>query len=552
MPSHSGRFGILLPLIFVFLLIALVPRVASSAQRFAENDSNTKSDILLDTSGVRPSEKRDQALIDADTIPYPNLVSIPIEVNQALDLSLDDILEEAVKALDSLRSLRLDSDMFIGLDADVDDRLVQRSAMLVYRMAKLIGHLQEARRNSNTKPLSNQAPNIRKEGVLLFVLARELHLLMGAKDRCELRNLGLLLGSVETLAITLENGLAETNGSDPDLYYFFFADHLPSVVPQEGGWLYLVGANLWQEDKPQVTLIDSEGKKTVETLVPHQTARHGVMAIKIEHDWITDNTGRCLSLKVSSHDVHGATWSKQRNPATYRHLPICIPQSFDTKYKIAGFLEYETPTQTRLLKAKSMLFENASCTDAKTVTGNLEWTLEPGGRLTDIGESPLYEAGSSSIQCQIAENRISCAGQLGHAVCGISARSGDSPGETELLLEQAEWEHIFTPTAEYSLPEEHHSYALSEVVNLTLPTTQIALMIPREEPSETTRMRYELIIMNGNQQKTVFTSPQKTLAGMQEETYTLDHDKIVTVLDPASQPADAEIRVKIDFDSCPY
>lgn len=523
-----------------------------SAQRFAENDSNTKSDIFLDIGGLRPSEKRDPTLIDADTVPYLNLVSIPIEVNQALDLSLDEILEEAVKALDRLRSLRRDSDMFIGLDADLDDRIVHRSGVLVYRMTKLIGHLQGARNNSDTKPLSSQTANIRKEGVLLFVLARQLHLLMGAKDRCELRNLGLLLGSVETLAITLETRLAEINGSDADLYYFFFAGHLPSVVPREGGWLYLVSANLWQEDKPQVTLIDSERKKTVATLDAHQTAHDGVMAIKIERDWITDNTGRCLSLQVSRHDVHGATWSKLRNPTAYRHLPICIPQSLDTKYKIAGFLEYETPTQTRLLKAKSMLFENASCTDTKTVTGNLEWALEPDGRLTDMGESPLYEAGPSSVQCQISENQITCTGQLGHAVCGTPARSGDSPGQTELLLEQAEWEHIFTPTAEYSRPEEHHSYALSEVVDLTLPTTQIALMIPREKPSETTTMWYELIIVNGNQQKTAFTSPRKAFAEMQEETSTLNHDKIITDLDPASQSADAEIRVKIESDSCPY
>jgi hypothetical protein len=523
-----------------------------SAQRFAENDPNTTSEIVLDIFGLHPSEKRDPTRIVTDTVPYPNLVSIPIEVNHALDLPLDDILEEAVKALDRLRSLRLDSDMFIGLDADVDDRIVHRSGILVYEMTKLIGHLGEARNNSDTKPLSNRAPNIRKEGVLLFVLARELHLLMGAKDRCELRNLGLLLGSLETLAITLETGLAQTDGSDPDLYYFFFAGHLPSVVPQEGGWLYLVGANRWPEDKPQVTLIDAGRNKIIATLDVLQTAHDGVMAIKLERDWIAANAGRCLSLQVSRHDVHGATWSKLQDPAAYRHLPICIPQSLDTKYKIAGFLEYETPTQTRLLKAKSMLFENDSCTDTKTVTGSLEWTLEPEGRLIDIGESPLYEAGPSSVQCQISENQITCTGQLGHAVCGTPARSGDSPGQTALLLEQAEWEHIFTPTAEYSLPEEHHSYALSKVVDLTLPTTQIALTIPREEPSETTTMWYELIIVNGNQQKTVFTSPRKAFAEMQEETYTLNHDKIITDLDPASQSADAEIRVKIDSDSCPY
>ena len=246
-------------------------------------------------------------------------------------------------------------------------------------------------------------------------------------------------------------------------------------------------------------------------------------------------------------------WWKQAKPAAYSYLPVCIPLSFGTQYRIAGYLEYQTPTQTRLLKSKSILIENASCVDRRQASQSLEWTLDPGGGwLIDMGESSLYEAGSSSIDCKIAENSIICSGYLGKAVCGQAIRSENTEDETGLLLEQAEWEHIFTPTAEYPLEEEHHSRALSEVVDLELPVTEVAVMIPREEFSEKTTIWYELIIVNGGQQKTLFVSPKKTLLEMEQDTYMIGHDRIMADLDPAPGIAEAGIRVSIDSAACPY
>jgi len=506
----------------------------------------------LGITSARASDQHNQAVEDSNVTDLLDSVSIPVDITQVLDLSLDDILDEAEEALERFNKLRLGSDLFLGLDADVDDRIIHRFGMLVSKMSQLTGKLRETGNSAVVKRLSNQAANIRRDGVRLFLAARRLHLLMEARDRCGLRNLGIFLSSVETLALEFETGLTGTVKPAPVLHYFFFKDQLPNVVPSDGGWLFLVGSSLWQEDKPQVALIDPEKGTTIATLEVHQTGDDKATAVRIEHDWITDNAGRCLSLKVGNDITPGMLWWKQAKPAAYSYLPVCIPLSFNTQYRIAGYLEYRTPTQTRLLKSKSILIENASCVGRKQASESLEWSLEPGGWLINMGESSLYETGSSSIDCKVAENSIICSGYLGKAVCGQALRSGNTEGETDLLLELAEWEHIFTPTAEYPLEEAHYSRSLSEVVDLELPMTEVAVMIPREEPSEKTTIWYELIIVNGGQQKTLFVSPKKNLLERKLDTYMIGHDRMMADLDPAPGSAEAGIRVNIDSSTCPY
>lgn len=553
-PSAQSRewFCDFTPLILLLLCIASAPAHGYSRQQDSENNSTVKPCCGFGIASARANDQHNQAGGEPNVTDLLDSVSIPVDITQVLDLSLDDVLDEAEGALERFNTLRLGSDLFLGLDADVDDRIIHRFGMLVSKLSQLIGELREAGNSAVVRRLSNQAADIRRDGIRLFLAARRLHLLMEAKDRCGLRKLGIFLSSVETLALEFDTGLAGTVNPAPELHYFFFEDQLPNVVPPDGGWLFLVGSGLWTKNKPQVALIDPERETTIAALEVHQTGGDAATAVRIEPDWITDNAGRCLSLKVSNDSTPGMLWWKQAKPAAYRYLPVCIPLSFSTQYRIAGYLEYRTPTQTKLLKAKSILIENASCVGRKQASESIEWPLYPGAWLIDMGESSLYETGSSSIDCKVAENRIICSGYLGKAVCGQALRSGNTEGETDLLLEQAEWEHIFTPTAEYPLEEVHHSRSLSEVVDLELPMTEVAVMIPREEPSLKTTIWYELIIVNGGQQKTVFVSPKKNLLEIKQDTYMTGHDRMMADLDPAPGSAEAGIRVNIDSSTCPY
>ena len=548
-----SRFSVFLSLLIILLCIvfASVSVHGYIWQHDGENDFFGNC-CALGIASARADVAHNDIVEDQGATNFMSSVTIPIEVDQALNLTLGDILDEAKQSLKRFKALRSESDLFLGLDSDADNRIIHQSGVLIRKFSKLIAELQEAGDIAVANKLSNQAEDIRRGGIRLFLAARRLHLLMDARDHCGYRHLGIFLSSIETLALEAEVELINTARDAPSLHYFFFEGQLPNVVPENGGWLVLLGANLWQENKQGMSLFDPEKRTTVATLDVYQVGADETVAVKIEPDWIADNAGRCLHLKVSNNIAPSMLRRKQAKLAAYNYLPICIPQSFDTQYKIAGFLEYRTPTQTRLLKSKSILFENPSCTNKIQVTDSLEWTLDSGGWLIDIGDSPLYEAGSSSVNCKVSDNRVNCSGYLDQAVCGQAARSEITSENSELLLEQTEWEHIFTPTAEYPVEEEHRSWALSDSVDIEQLTTEIAVTIPREEASEKTSMWFEMIIVNGGQQKELFVSPKQTILEKQQDIYSIAYDQIVADLDPGQESDQAEIRVGIDSATCPY
>lgn len=478
--------------------------------------------------------------------------SLPVEADDALELSVPELLENAEGTLERFIRFRRKSDLFLGLDADMDDRVIYRSGVLIHNLSALIRELREANKVAVPGTLSTQAPATQSAGVRLLLATRRLELLMQEQDRCGLHSLGLLLSAIETLAIELE---AEPPGSEPfapQLQYFFFRDHLPNVVPPDGGWVIVVGPGLWQHGTPAASIVDHDRRIVTGPLDVRRVGIDHAAAVRIDPEWISANAGRCLSLTLKHGSTPETDWRKHPKPVAGESLPLCIPLSFHSTYKLAGFLEYTTPTRTRLHKARSILFENASCMEEKQVSGSLEWELNPGGRLTDMGESALYEAGTTTIDCGIAENRIVCQGKLGPAICGQEMRSGGGGEQQAPLLEQSEWEHIFTPVEEYPEPETHHSWALSGAVELDQPTVEFELMIPREESSEQTSMWHELIIVNGGQQRTLFASPKITVTGTTQHSDVAGLTRITAEHTAAPDSEAATIAVNIEPPACRY
>lgn len=531
-------------------LSAVFPVYPSSEQRDNGNSFSVESCCNLNLADA-PHATGYGLAADAAASTDPNLTfSLPIDTAKALDLSPREILDNAESALERFRAFRFESDLFLGLDADMDDRIIHRSGALVRKMSTLISELREANNGAALEEaLSEQAGDVRAGGVRLFLAASRLHLLMEEQDRCGLRNRGLLLSAVETLALELEENSVHGEQPVPALHYFFFPNHLPNIVPRDGGWLTLVGPDLWRNGTPHIAVVDQHRRKVTGPLEVRQAGTAHATAVRIDPKWIMANAGRCLWLKVGDDATSSIDWRTRPNSISGRSLPVCIPLSFGTSYKIAGFLEYRSPTRTRLHKARSMLFENASCTEDKQVSGTLEWELNPGGWLTDMGESALYEAGASSIECEISESRIMCQGQLGPATCGQDMRSGD---ERSLLLEQSEWEHIFTPMEEYPEEETHHSWSLSQSIDLDQLPTHVNLTIPREEPSDETTIWYELIIVNGGQQHTLFVSPKKTLTGKERISHVVGHDRITAEFTAEPDAPDATIDISIESTACRY
>ena len=534
------------------MLVYLFAACAAGAQLDHHDGVAAGSRQTLNIAGVFQPTAYASAAADATSTNPGTISSLPVQPGKAFDLSLNELLDNAEGALERFKKFRREADLFLGLDADMDDRVVYRSGVLVQKMSMLIREVREATDGVSTEALAKQAPDVRAAGIRLFLVARQVDLLMEEQGRCGLRNLGLLLSAIESLALELDYESPDGRSTASRLQYFFFPNHLPDVMPVDGGWLIVVGSGLWRDGAPTVTAVDHDSGKISAPLEIRHTGIDQAIAVRIDRELIAANMGRCLFLTASPDQARDAHRQQRASKPGAATLPLCIPLSFNTRYKIAGFLEYRTPTRTTRHKSRSMLFENTSCTDPKQVSESLEWELNPGGRLTNMGESALYEAGATAIDCGMAENRIVCQGYLGPAVCNQEQRSGVDAEQQPSLLEKSEWEHIFTPTEEYPEEQTHHGWALSEPVDLDQSPVQLELKVPREKLSKETTMWYELIIVNGGQERTLFVSPKKTLAHSEQDSYVVGGNQVEEEFTPAPDAGAAKIRLSIESAACRY
>lgn len=476
----------------------------------------------------------------------------PISLDEASNRSAESIINEANAALERFNRFRLESDLFIGLDPNVDERVVNRAGLLVQRLSNEIREFSDVSQAIAGRPLSEHTPANRTLGRRLFLVAKRLELLMAEQESCGLHDLGLLLSVVETLALELGQASLDEAAPGPQIDYLFFDGHLPNVVPKRGGNLNIVGRKLLRSGVPNVILTDPYTGEIFGPLKASRTNEPDRVVVVVEPALVDKNSGRCLYLDITHKDTSPVNWEKGELLPTERSLPVCVPLTFKTEYRIAGFLEYRTPTQVQMLPSKSLLFENDSCNEAKQVSGFLEWELHQGGRIIDTGESALYEAGDTAIDCEMSANQINCEGRLGPAVCTPALRAAEDGEQTSLLLAQSEWEHIFTPEEEYPEEETHRSWALSEQVELEQPLTQIELKIPREESSEKTTMWYELMVVNGGQLNTVFISPKTTVIDSDNSNYVVGQQQITTKFNAGRGTDGSTIGVALQAATCHY
>jgi hypothetical protein len=364
------------------------------------------------------------------------------------------------------------------------------------------------------------------------------------------QDLGVLLSALETLAAEFEEGALRGEVATPSAHYFFFEGHRPNVVAQSGGKLTIVGSRLWQDHPPFVALVVQDREDLLGTPSPHRSGSDDAVAVEIDSSLIAEHRGDCLFLRARPIETAGVLWWKDKRPLADLYLPFCVPQSYGSRYRISGFLNYRTATRTRMLEPQEILLANSSCEDSIELSSSLDWGLSKGGRLIDMGQSLVSEVNASAVHCEITDNQISCAGRLDPAICG-ELFAGPSQAPRPFRAE-TEWHHEFSPTEEYPYDEEQRGAALSKAVELTDLAEGICVKIPRNQESDVSTMWFELIAVNGRQQEVVFSSPRKRVTETVQETHELGRDRIEVELKPGPVYGTAEICVRVSSSGCAY
>ncbi len=276
-------------------------------------------------------------------------------------------------------------------------------------------------------------------------------------------------------------------------------------MPREAGWLVAVRSEPWPQGATRVAVLARSRRDPVAISVATHAGQDNALAVWLDRERMAEFAGDCVRVEIREDRGSGEANGFEPRRDLIASWPLCIPYSAVTEYELVGYLEYRTPTRSRTLERKAILFANSSCDQEKRVAETLEWELFPGGTLIDIGGSNFFEANSTSIDCEIDGSRVSCAGTLAPASCEASE---EGPPR---LVQKTEWEQFFAPTEEIPEEEEHSSQAVSDSMSAEAAPEPLCVQLVRDESSVESEMRFELVARNAHQRQVVFASSTETV-----------------------------------------
>jgi hypothetical protein len=500
--------------------------------------------LALVTGSISGGCRQPESAIVTSEAP-PQLEALPLNPVGALDLEPAEIAARLERSVEDLTPVLAGVDPYLGADAEADARRVQRLRQLIPRYHALVARLrQEA--DEKTGTLRDASLVQRLLGTQLFLDSERLDLLLAEWQRCEPRRLSVLLAALETLALELPLKSVVTEDRPPAVAYDFFPGHPPGTVPREAGWLVAVGTEPWAHGPAWVSIRTRSRRDPVATIPARRVANKDGLAVWLTPEFLADHAGDCLTMEIRFDRNPPPTKWPEAQSTPSASWPLCIPRFDTSAYQLAGYLEYRTPTRSRSLEPKAILFENGSCDRDETVSESLEWELLPRGRIVDSGDSTLFEFNSSDIDCVIDGNLVHCAGTLSPATCE------PSEGGDLRVTRQTDWKHIFSPTEEILEEEEHLSHGLSLSVSAEAAAEPFCVELARDEASDQSRMRFELISTNGNQRRVFFASPTAKLKRTHTARYTIGTHQIDADFETVEESGAARVCVTLHSETCGF
>jgi hypothetical protein len=475
----------------------------------------------------------------------PDEIPLRVVFRDTSELRAAAIAEEAQRAADRLAVLLRGLDPFLGVDADADARRVRRIYALPGSLRERAAGLAARLGADASVRLGDSDPEVRELGARVHRSIERLERLMDRHESCAHQNLAPFLSALETFALEVELAAEAPAPAEPEpqLEYFVFAGQPPGVVPRAGGWLLAVGPGLGSGGPLRADLAALDRPDVLTLLETRDVADDDAVAVRVPEKLLDANALECMRLRLHPPRSNGVLpWRTSSAPGPLE-LPICVPEASSSAYRIAGFLSYRVRIATRVLESDELLFFNTECEERLEVSRSLEWPLEPGGRLTETGDSELYAINDSSVECRIEENRIHCSGWLGPASCE------EGPGSEPRQVD-TEWHHIFSPTEEYPEREHRRSTALAAPVELGAEPTRTCVEVPRDAVTEETDMWFDLFAVNANQQRSQFSSPRIRVTEPTHRRFEVGAHRIEAELDPVSTSEHGEICVTLHAPDC--
>lgn len=364
------------------------------------------------------------------------------------------------------------------------------------------------------KPLATASLEMRALANQIGNTTARIDALLSRQRQCLSQDLDAFLAGLETELLELKAGAPLVEEGRPRVASFKFGDHLPNVVPPDGGRFVVSGSRLWSGLDAAVDLMDESRKVVLRKLTAKRANDDDSISLVLDRGLISTNAGRCLQLHLRTKDRKSFLhfFHKNEKLAADLFVPMCIGEH-SSKVVVSSGIDYSCRrTERRRLEPQAFRFDNSSCDALKKVTLSKGWSIPPGCAITSVEVHPEQVRNRYGIDVAFKGSVVTASGWIDTASCAEFCAApiewGGCGMRVEKLFHSTIWSSTVVPIVTCETSEARHAETVSEATPITTPRTDVCLDLLKECDSDTSSFWYTVSQVIGTTQSGVpYASP---------------------------------------------
>jgi len=415
-------------------------------------------------------------------------------------------------------------------------------------ISALLNQFNTSIKDNVSTPLAQLSDNVKNLGNQLFSVCTRLNTILTQQQSCLLLNAQVVIASVQTVTSEIKNGIPFISKDSPRLSYFQFDGHSPTIVPQTGGRVNIIGYDLWPGSVPPVvTIYDEARSKVLMQITPNRSENNNSFSFLFDAAKIDALAGQTLQVEVEPKEKVFGLFVRSLGKF---YLPISLPSTLTTELKIVAHAQYTYQKDTTaILDYRDFNFDNSSCGNKANVSHTETWVLPQGASILSVSfQRPADVRNDNNINVTPVGSSITAAGWIDAPTCFDFKIPPFGP-TIQRLFHSAFWHASIAPKIGFKKNVTLLTSAESAFVKMDPQTTNLFVNLSTPPaPVTSVVFWFDIIQQTGNTSTTLYSSA-KSSGSFADDWKGLS---INAVLNTASVNSTNELQLKISQAQCGF
>jgi len=386
---------------------------------------------------------------------------------------------------------------------------------VAHQLSANIGQLRTMAHDDIEKPLASASLEVRALADQIGGATARIDALLSRQQQCLFQDLDIFLAGLETELLALKAGVPLVEEGRPRVASFKFGDHLPNLVPPDGGRFVVSGSRLWSGLEAAVDVTDESRNVVLRKLTAKRANDDDSISLTLDRGVISANAGKCLQLHLRTKD-RKPFWHffhKNEKLSADLFVPMCIAEN-NSQVVVASGIDYSCRRmEQRHLEPQGFRFDNSSCDALKKVTLSKGWSVPPGCAITSLEVHPDHVRNRYGIDVAFKGSVATASGWIDTASCAEFCAApiewGGCGMRVEKLLHSTIWSSTVVPIVSCEASEEKHGEAQSNATPITAPRTEVCLDLLKDCDSNASSFWYTAShVIGTTQSEVLYASPR--------------------------------------------